>query len=70
MVVFSMHGMGPNTNDVCSMVLLPELLYRSATGTSRFHSPAPEDDPAPAMETSWDLDVIDGFGQWGRPSIA
>jgi predicted AlkP superfamily phosphohydrolase/phosphomutase len=31
-VAFSMHGMGPNTSDVTSMVLLPELLYRYATG--------------------------------------
>jgi predicted AlkP superfamily phosphohydrolase/phosphomutase len=28
MVVFAMHGMGPNTADVPSMALLPELLYR------------------------------------------
>ncbi len=28
--VFSMHGMGPNKNDVPSMVLLPELMYRAA----------------------------------------
>ncbi len=31
MVVFAMHGMGPNTADVPSMVLLPELLYRLET---------------------------------------
>ncbi len=30
LVVFSMGGMGPNTSDVASMALLPELLYRRA----------------------------------------
>lgn len=31
-LVFAMHGMGQNESDVPSMVLLPELLYRSAFG--------------------------------------
>jgi predicted AlkP superfamily phosphohydrolase/phosphomutase len=31
-LVFSMHGMGPNRSDVPGMVLLPELLYRYAFG--------------------------------------
>ena len=29
LVVFAMHGMGPNQSDVASMVLLPELLHRT-----------------------------------------
>ena len=33
-VVFSMHGMGPNESDVPSMVLLPELLCRYMLGKS------------------------------------
>jgi predicted AlkP superfamily phosphohydrolase/phosphomutase len=32
LMVFAMHGMGPNESDVPSMVLLPELLYRKAFG--------------------------------------
>jgi predicted AlkP superfamily phosphohydrolase/phosphomutase len=35
-VVFSMHGMGPNTGDVATMLLLPELMYRHAFGRSSF----------------------------------
>ena len=35
-VVFSMHGAAGNGADVPSMVLLPELLWRLQTGTSRF----------------------------------
>jgi hypothetical protein len=33
--VVSMHGMGPNTADVPSMALLPELLYRRQFGKAR-----------------------------------
>ena len=33
-LIFSMHGMGPNGSDVPSMVLLPELLHRYAFGRS------------------------------------
>jgi predicted AlkP superfamily phosphohydrolase/phosphomutase len=32
-ILCAMHGMGPNDADVATMVLLPELLYRSAFGT-------------------------------------
>lgn len=35
-LVFSMHGMGPNQSDVASMVLLPELLHRYASGGRAF----------------------------------
>jgi predicted AlkP superfamily phosphohydrolase/phosphomutase len=33
-IVFAMHGMGANESDIPSMVLLPELLYRVAFGSS------------------------------------
>lgn len=36
-VVFSMHGMGPNRSDAASMLLLAELLYRRAFGRGYFH---------------------------------
>lgn len=54
-VVFSMHGMGTNTSDVASMALLPELLYRHATGRCRLRAPADwTDTPAapPLVESS------------------
>jgi len=39
LVVFSMHGMGPNQSDVPSMLLLPELLYRQRFGKPFFREP-------------------------------
>jgi len=38
-VLFSMHGMGPNHSDVASMVLLPELLHRHEFGRPFFEVP-------------------------------
>ena len=38
-LLFSMHGMGPNRSDVPSMVLLPELLHRYAFGRTFFAQP-------------------------------
>lgn len=38
--LFWMHGMGSNNADVASMLLLPELLYRHATGETNFEAPA------------------------------
>jgi predicted AlkP superfamily phosphohydrolase/phosphomutase len=38
-VLFAMHGMGANRSDVASMLLLPELLYRSAFREPLFQSP-------------------------------
>ena len=40
-LLFSMHGMGPNRSDVPAMVLLPELLHRYAFGCSFFVQPEP-----------------------------
>lgn len=37
-LAFTPHGMGPNAADVPAMVLLPELLYRDATGRTGFHA--------------------------------
>lgn len=34
LLVFAMHGMGPNESDVAAMALLPELLYRAAFGSA------------------------------------
>ena len=38
-LLFSMHGMGPNQSDVPGMVLLPELLHRYAFGRAFFAQP-------------------------------
>jgi predicted AlkP superfamily phosphohydrolase/phosphomutase len=40
-LLFSMHGMGPNRSDVPGMVLLPELLHRYAFRRSFFVQPEP-----------------------------
>ena len=36
-VLFSMHGMGANTSDAASMLLLAELMYRDSFGTALFN---------------------------------
>ena len=61
-LLFSMHGMGPNRSDVPSMVLLPELLHRYAFGRSFFVQPeswslAPNGVPILAKRT---------IGMWSR----
>ena len=48
-LVFSMHGMGPNESDASSMVLLPELLYRRHAGEPFLH---PEGSSTPP-EGAW-----------------
>jgi predicted AlkP superfamily phosphohydrolase/phosphomutase len=40
LVLFSMGGMGPNRSDLASMILLPELMFRNAFGTSLFQQPS------------------------------
>lgn len=71
-VVFSMHGMGTNTSDVASMALLPELLYRHATGSIRLRVPdawrqAPGLAPPMESDASWSTVVLD---LCGAPRIA
>ena len=41
LILFSMHGMGPNESDVASMSLLPEILLRKYTGQTML-APKPE----------------------------
>jgi hypothetical protein len=58
-LIFSMHGMGPNRSDVPSMVLLPELLHRHAFGRSFFNQPeswsqATNGVPILGEEDNWD----------------
>jgi len=64
-VVFAMGGMGANHSDVQSMVLLPELLHRWASGTRALNPPDVwADDPTrppvpPAGSPLWDPDWFD-----------
>jgi predicted AlkP superfamily phosphohydrolase/phosphomutase len=59
-VVFATGGMGVNTSDVPSMLLLPELMYRRAFGTAFFKQPQEWNSPVgacpflPSHTNSWD----------------
>ena len=58
LVLVAMHGMGANDSDVPAMALLPELLYRSAFGSScmrpiRFPSSLPDGTPLLAEDVIW-----------------
>lgn len=70
-VVFSPGGMGPNHGDVPSMVLLPELLYRSAFSKTRLSLPArwreaSREVPILASEDGW----YQASDRWLRPPDA
>ena len=63
LVVFSMHGMGPNRADLPSMLLLPELLHRAHFGRSRFVPraewlSAPDGVPRLAADETWSRAVL------------
>jgi predicted AlkP superfamily phosphohydrolase/phosphomutase len=58
LVVFNLHGMGHNGSDLPSMALLPELLFKHATGKGLFRAPVVPGD-AGAL-----VDVPAGSG-WG-----
>ena len=63
-VVFSLHGMGPNRSDVPSMLLLPELLYRASHGRVAFEpslewATAPDGIPLLGAGASWSRAVLD-----------
>jgi len=58
-VAFAMHGMGPNDGDIGTMVLLPELLYRSAYGSPYMKAVAssgslPDGTPLLEENASWE----------------
>ena len=57
-LLVAMHGMGPNDSDVPAMVLLPELLYRFAFGSSYMRSipfpgVLPDGTPVLSKDASW-----------------
>src|SRR5204863_7973579 len=68
-LVFSMGGMGPNTSDAPSMVLLPELVFRWALGERLLEVPAawsaaPDQVPDPGGErSSWNRAWYPNLGE-------
>ena len=67
LVVFSMHGMGPNQSDVPSMLLLPELLYRLQFGEPFFREPetwskVPDGVPTCTRSDQWGIATPDTRG--------
>ena len=61
-IAFNMGGMGPNSCDVQSMVLLPELLYRNAFGHSLLAI------PASWTATPGRLPILDEHESWDTAS--
>jgi hypothetical protein len=61
-IAFTMGGMGPNHSDIQSMVLLPELLYRHAFGTSLL-SPSPTSTSSPH-----EVPILEEDESWGGAS--
>ncbi len=61
MVVFSMHGMGPNRSDAASMLLLAELLYRRAFGKPYFDR---EITTSRALDGQTVMSEAESWGNW------
>jgi predicted AlkP superfamily phosphohydrolase/phosphomutase len=74
LVVFSMHGMGPNAADVAGTLLLPELLHRRRFGTPWYRPrpdwvAAPDGIPMLAPGERWSSEVNRCLGDAGdRPA--
>ena len=63
LVVFNLHGMGPNNSDVPGMALLPELLLRHARGeTARRSTPTRPSVPLLSANESWTDTVLTELG--------
>jgi predicted AlkP superfamily phosphohydrolase/phosphomutase len=67
-VVFSMGGMGPNKTDLQSMLLLPEVLYRQAFGSTFFRQQQEwgwRGDGSPVLlsadDDDWEVRIATGF---------
>lgn len=74
LVVFSMHGMGPNHSDAPSMALLPELLHRHAFGRPLMQQPAswdanPEQLPPLGQDCDWAREMSALFESATGPAI-
>lgn len=69
-LLFSMHGMGPNTADLPAMFLVPELMYRHAFGRSfvrqrKYSLSLPDGTPVLGHEEVWDV-VMRKVVPWPR----
>ena len=62
-LAFSMHGMGPNTADVASMLLLPDLLHRWEFGRS-LYEPRPD-----WRDPSHGLPNLEGSESWEEATL-
>jgi hypothetical protein len=71
-IAFSMHGMGPNSADVASMVLLPELLYRAHFGKPLMAEQDWEVTrggvPIMDAESTWEPAVLNRFPEFKSPA--
>lgn len=61
-VVYALHGMQPNTNELTSLLMLPELLHRAHFGKASLRAAPPPWSPArlriPADYHSWGMEVV------------
>ncbi len=62
-VLFSMHGMGPNRGDTASFLLLAELLYRHTFGKAFFNR---EGVPSEKLNQQVDLPLTEDWYNWVR----
>jgi hypothetical protein len=65
--VFAMHGMQANTNELTSMLMLPELLYRKHFGRPSLAAAPPRSDHSslrlPRQDHTWGMDVVRLFAE-------
>jgi len=62
-VMFSMHGMGPNHGDPASLLLLAELMYRKFHGTAFFNR---QGESSMELNQRVELPMLESWGQWVR----
>ena len=68
-LIFALHGMGPNKSDVASMVLLPELLHRHAFGTHFFNHPQSARELVPVLDEDERWKVTPKIPRKAAPSL-
>lgn len=71
--VFALHGMQANTNELTSMLMLPEFLYRSHFGRPSLSSTPPVRDSSslrlPDMHRTWGMEVVRLFAEGPRQRL-
>ena len=60
-ILFSMHGMGPNRGDPASLLLLAELIYRHVYGVALFNR---EGESSVELNQRVNLPTTESWGQW------